>query len=195
MSAEGPTPQAAQRRRHERTVFHEITCNGAILGAKFTSVEAGAAAAQKTPVLRQLPEKSAHQMTAALVSAVNLTEVPEVIIGRAHFAAVEDVFTPILRCYGAPAIAAPCVAPWLSGRQSQASGPRPTAPPHLSSTRASGERFGHRVRIVDPLSVHQKGTRYEGSPLSTSSHPRKQPNEPVGIGAKGPQQPSAVRQG
>jgi DNA-binding MarR family transcriptional regulator len=34
MSAEDSTPQAAQRRRHERTVFHEIRCNGPISRAR-----------------------------------------------------------------------------------------------------------------------------------------------------------------
>jgi len=36
-------------------------------------------------------------MAAALVSAINLMDVPEVIIGGAHFAAVAEIFLPILQ--------------------------------------------------------------------------------------------------
>jgi predicted NBD/HSP70 family sugar kinase len=64
---------------------------------QFTSIEAVAAAAANVPAVRHLLEKAAHQMAAALVSAVNLTDVPEVIIGGAHFTAVEEIFLPILR--------------------------------------------------------------------------------------------------
>ena len=64
---------------------------------EFSSIEAVAAAAAHMPSVRQLLEKAAHQMAAVLVSAINMTDVPEVIIGGAHFAAVEDIYVPILR--------------------------------------------------------------------------------------------------
>ena len=55
---------------------------------QFSSIEAVAAAAEHMPSVKQLLEKAAHQMAAALISAINLTDVPEVVIGGAHFAAV-----------------------------------------------------------------------------------------------------------
>jgi predicted NBD/HSP70 family sugar kinase len=64
---------------------------------QFSSIEEVAAAAAHMPSVKQLLEKAAHQMAAALVTAINLTDVPEVIIGGAHFAAVEEIYLPILR--------------------------------------------------------------------------------------------------
>ena len=64
---------------------------------QFSSIEAVAAAAEHMPSVKQLLEKAAHQMAAALVSAINLTDVPEVVIGGAHFAAVGEIFLPILQ--------------------------------------------------------------------------------------------------
>ena len=64
---------------------------------QFSSIEAVAAASLHMSSVRQLLEKAAQQMAAALVTAINLTDVPEVVIGGAHFAAVEEIFLPILR--------------------------------------------------------------------------------------------------
>ena len=64
---------------------------------QFSSIEAVAAASVHMSSVRQLLEKAAQQMAAALVTAINLTDVPEVVIGGAHFAAVEEIFLPILR--------------------------------------------------------------------------------------------------
>jgi predicted NBD/HSP70 family sugar kinase len=63
----------------------------------FATIEAVAAAAVDIVAVRRLLERAAKRMAAALVSAINVTDVPEVIIGGAHFAAVEDVFLPVVR--------------------------------------------------------------------------------------------------
>jgi predicted NBD/HSP70 family sugar kinase len=64
---------------------------------QFSSIEAVAAAAAHMTPVRQLLEKAAHRMAAALVTAINLIDVPEVIVGGAHFAAVEEIYVPILQ--------------------------------------------------------------------------------------------------
>jgi predicted NBD/HSP70 family sugar kinase len=62
----------------------------------FATIEA-VAAASDIPAIRRLLVRGANRMAAALVSAINVTDVPEVIIGGAHFAAVEEVFLPVVR--------------------------------------------------------------------------------------------------
>ena len=62
----------------------------------FATIEA-VAAASDIPAIRRLLVRGANRMAAALVSAINVTDVPEVIIGGAHFAAVEEVFLPVIR--------------------------------------------------------------------------------------------------
>jgi predicted NBD/HSP70 family sugar kinase len=61
----------------------------------FTTIES--VAASDIPAIRRLLQRGANRMAAALVSAINVTDVPEVIIGGDHFAAVEEVFLPVIR--------------------------------------------------------------------------------------------------
>ena len=160
---------------------------------QFSSIEAVAAAAETTPALQQLLEKAAHQMAAALVSAVNLTDVPEVIIGGAHFAAVEKVFMPILRSAMESQVLRRHVSPVdlkaaVVGEEANAIG---------AAALVLHEQLPHNASAttyisLDPLSVHPNGRATRARRSSKATQSQEATNEPVGIGRRRSQQPSAV---
>jgi predicted NBD/HSP70 family sugar kinase len=63
---------------------------------EFATIEAVAEAASGNLGVRRLLDKAAERMASAIVSAVNVTDVPEVIIGGAHFAAVQEIVLPVI---------------------------------------------------------------------------------------------------
>lgn len=63
----------------------------------FVTIEEVAAAATNIPELRAMLERAAQLVAAGLVSALNMTDVLEVVIGGAHFAAVEEIFLPVIQ--------------------------------------------------------------------------------------------------
>jgi hypothetical protein len=65
--------------------------------ANFPALRPSLRAAEQMPSVKQLLARAAQQMAAALTSALDLTDVPEVVIGGAHFGAVEESFLPIWR--------------------------------------------------------------------------------------------------
>ncbi|HTT91099.1 MAG TPA: ROK family transcriptional regulator [Acidimicrobiales bacterium] len=153
---------------------------------QFPNIEAVANAAASIPAVRQLLEKAAHQMAAALVSAVNLTDVPEVIVGGAHFAAVEEIFLPILRSVIEGQVLRRRVAPVTLrtapvGEEANALGVAALVLheqlPHNSSTGTHAAR--------DPRSVHADGQAREGRrPPSAKPLQDPPPNEFAGTGGR-----------
>lgn len=152
---------------------------------QFSSIEAVAAAAEKKPVLQQLLERAAHQMAAALVSAVNLTDVPEVIIGGAHFAAVEKIFMPILRSAMENQVLRRHVSPVALraanvGEEANAIG---------AAALVLHERVPHNAAAttyvsLDALSVHPNGRAARARRSSKATQSQEATNEPVGIGGR-----------
>jgi predicted NBD/HSP70 family sugar kinase len=160
---------------------------------QFSNIEAVAAAAENTPALQQLLEKAAHQMAAALVSAVNLTDVPEVIIGGAHFAAVEKVFMPILRSAMELQVLRRHVSPVALraaavGEEANAIGAAALVLHERLPRNASTTAYAS----LDSLSVHPNGRATRARRSSKSTQSQEATNEPVGIGRGRSQQPSAV---
>jgi predicted NBD/HSP70 family sugar kinase len=76
---------------------HACACGGRGCLEAEASASALVRDARKYGDFATIEAVAANRMAAALVSAINVTDVPEVIIGGAHFAAVEEVFLPVVR--------------------------------------------------------------------------------------------------
>lgn len=63
----------------------------------FKTLEQLMAAAQRSPEVAELLARSAERLGAALLSAVNLVDVNQVVLGGLHFQVVAPVFLPIIR--------------------------------------------------------------------------------------------------
>ena len=125
----------ASRRRHRQSAL----VRDARKYGDFATIEA-VAAASDIPAIRRLLERGANRMAAALVSAINVTDVPEVIIGGAHFAAVEDVFLPVVREAVSKCVLRRHVAPVSCGRRAWARRPMPSVRAHWYCTSAYPDR-------------------------------------------------------
>jgi predicted NBD/HSP70 family sugar kinase len=65
----------------------------------FDNVEQLAAAAAGSPGLTALLTGAAERVGAALMSALNLADVDQVVIGGEHFRAVQEIFLPVIRTW------------------------------------------------------------------------------------------------
>lgn len=72
--------------------------DAAVYGRFGTIDELMAAAGQSAP-LKALLDRAAGQLGAALMGALNLTDVDQVVIGGEHFRAVQEVFLPVIRSW------------------------------------------------------------------------------------------------
>jgi predicted NBD/HSP70 family sugar kinase len=152
---------------------------------QFSSIEAVAAAAEHMPSVKQLLEKAAHQLAAALVTAINLTDVPEVVIGGAHFAAVEQIFLPILRSVIDGQVLRRHVAPVVLkttdvGEEANAIG---------AAALVLHERLPHNATLTTytvryPLSVHPNGRATKARRPTTATPSQEALNELAGSGGR-----------
>ncbi len=152
---------------------------------QFSSIEAVAAAAEHMPSVKQLLEKAAHQMAAALISAINLTDVPEVVIGGAHFAAVGEIFLPILQSAIDGQVLRRHIAPVTLkttdvGEEANAIGAAALVLherlPHSSAPTSNAAR--------DPFSVHPNGRATKARRATTATPSQEAPNELAGSGGR-----------
>ena len=151
---------------------------------QFSSIEAVAAASEHMSSVRQLLEKAAQQMAAALVTAINLTDVPEVVIGGAHFAAVEDIFLPILRSAIEGQVLRRHIAPVALkttdiGEEANAIG---------AAALVLHERLPHNATpnayTRDPLTVHPNGRATKARRSTTATPSQDAPNELASSGRR-----------
>lgn len=124
-------------------------------------------------------------MAAALVSAINLTDVPEVVIGGAHFAAVEEIFLPILRSTIDGQVLRRHVAPVVLkttdvGEEANAIG---------AAALVLHERLPHNATpttytVRDPLSVHPNGRAKKARRSTTATPSQEALSELAGSGER-----------
>lgn len=73
-----------------------ILRDAAVFGS-FATVEEVVRAAAQSKELRDLLGRAAERLAAGLVTVVNITDVDEVVLGGAHFAAVAPIFFPVVK--------------------------------------------------------------------------------------------------
>lgn len=66
---------------------------------RFSTIEDLMAAAARSAGLMALLKRAAERLGAALMSALNLTDVDRVVMGGEHFRAVQEVFLPVVRAW------------------------------------------------------------------------------------------------
>jgi len=64
---------------------------------EFSAIDEVVAAAARSAPLAAILTEAAHKMATGLLTAVNLVDVDEIIIGGEHFRAVERIFVPVIR--------------------------------------------------------------------------------------------------